>query len=252
MIQNEENWASICQQVLNGTNHFEVLGLTSAADGGAIKSAYRSRMRLLHPDKHRSGQGIDAAVLSSAIERVRNAYDLLKDEDKRRAYAMKLYLQTIPADRKAEMTIRLEEVRNVCSIDKVTTDLERHDGNDIELYGKKPYYAYVYNRDCGACKGTGIVVYSECYPCPQCKGKGTVKGSICLLCSGRGYLGWCTCRVCSGRGRVKYSRTLSAADIAKLGKVEDNCIIVEGGGEGGHLGGKAGRLIIHTGGVTDD
>lgn len=248
MIQGEESLAAICKKVLNGTNHFEVLGLTTSAGGNAIKSAYRSRMRYLHPDKYSGEEGIDKSILSLAIERVRNAYDLLKDEDQRRAYAMKLYLQTIPADRKAEMAIRLEEVRNVCSIDKVTTDLERHDGNDIELHGEKPYYRYVYNTDCSACKGTGTVVYSECYPCPQCKGKGTVKDSSCLLCYGRGYLGWCTCRVCSGRGRVKHVRTLSQNDIAKLGKFKEDCVIIEGGGEGGHLGGKPGKLVIYTGG----
>jgi len=63
---------------------YEVLGLSDGprATDGDIKKAYRKKALALHPDKNR-GAGADRAA--AAFDRVQKAYELLSDDDARKA-----------------------------------------------------------------------------------------------------------------------------------------------------------------------
>lgn len=63
-----------------GRDFYEVLGLARGASAEEIKKAYRALARKLHPDVNK------AADAQKKFTEVQNAYDVLSDETKRRAY----------------------------------------------------------------------------------------------------------------------------------------------------------------------
>jgi DnaJ-class molecular chaperone len=62
------------------TDHYTTLGLSSAATLADIKKAFRLKASSLHPDKN---SALDAADRFRAVQ---EAYAVLSDADKRRAY----------------------------------------------------------------------------------------------------------------------------------------------------------------------
>src|SRR3546814_4274902 len=62
-------------------DYYELLGCTRDADAGTIKSAYRRLAINLHPDKHGGCKEHEAK-----FKAVNEAYDCLKDPQKRAAY----------------------------------------------------------------------------------------------------------------------------------------------------------------------
>ena len=63
------------------SDYYQILGVDRGADAAAIKSAYRRLAKELHPDKN---PGDDKA--EQRFKEVNQAYDILKDEQKRAAY----------------------------------------------------------------------------------------------------------------------------------------------------------------------
>ncbi len=63
-----------------GRDFYEVLGVARGASAEEIKKAYRALARKLHPDVNK------AADAQKKFTEVQNAYDVLSDENKRRAY----------------------------------------------------------------------------------------------------------------------------------------------------------------------
>lgn len=62
------------------TDYYEILGVPRSADAAAIKAAYRKLARKYHPDVNKAP---DAA---ERFAEVQEAYDVLSDEERRRAY----------------------------------------------------------------------------------------------------------------------------------------------------------------------
>jgi len=67
-------------------SHYDVLGVEPTADAGAIRHAWRVKVRLLHPDLHRSSPADVQAEAASQTLRVNRAWETLRDPEKRRCY----------------------------------------------------------------------------------------------------------------------------------------------------------------------
>ena len=61
-------------------DYYQILGVPRHADEGEIKKAYRKLARKYHPDVN---QGADS---EEKFKQVNEAYEVLKDADKRQAY----------------------------------------------------------------------------------------------------------------------------------------------------------------------
>lgn len=61
-------------------DYYEVLGVARNADADAIKKAYRRKAREFHPDKNKEADAEDK------FKEVQEAYEVLKDAEKRRAF----------------------------------------------------------------------------------------------------------------------------------------------------------------------
>src|SRR6478752_10083124 len=62
-------------------DYYELLGVQRGADDAAIKSAYRKLAKECHPDRHNGCRDQEAR-----FKAVNEAYDVLKDPQKRAAY----------------------------------------------------------------------------------------------------------------------------------------------------------------------
>jgi len=92
-------------------------------------------------------------------------------------------------------------------------------------------------KECFSCRGTGEVQqvrktmlgsYTTVTTCPECKGEGTIPEK--------------PCNVCKGEGRTKGEETI---DVAIPAGIDSNQVIkVEGKGEAGRKGAKAGNLFV--------
>ncbi len=107
---------------------------------------------------------------------------------------------------------------------------------------------------CNRCQGLGAEPGSKIKECFSCRGTGhvqqikrTILGSytataICPECKGEGTIPEKPCNVCHGEGRVKGNETI---DVSIPAGIDTNQIIkVEGKGEAGKKGGKAGNLYV--------
>src|SRR5688572_19439494 len=61
-------------------DYYEVLGISKSADKKEIKKAYRKLAKEFHPDRNK------AEDAETKFKEVQEAYDVLGDDDKRKAY----------------------------------------------------------------------------------------------------------------------------------------------------------------------
>ncbi|MBX5483577.1 MAG: DnaJ domain-containing protein [Myxococcaceae bacterium] len=85
------------KQVSGKRNHFQVLGVPTHATKEQVKDAFLSLAKVFHPDRLPQSLSAYAPKITSIFEAIREAYDTLFDDDKRRAYALTLQQAASPA-----------------------------------------------------------------------------------------------------------------------------------------------------------
>src|SRR6185312_11707022 len=203
---------------------YELLGVQRNAGADEIKKAYRKMAMQYHPDRNPGDKKAE-----QAFKEINEAYDVLKDEQKRAAYDR--FGQGANGrgnDLRYNLEISLEEA----------------------FKGKQTTVRVPTLAPCEACSGSGAEAGSRPVNCPTCYGAGRVRAQqgfftierTCPSCQGAGRIIENPCRQCGGQGRVRKEKTLSVTIPAG---VEDGTRIrLASEGEAGMRGGSAGDLYI--------
>lgn len=252
-------------------SYYEVLGVERNASDEALKKAFRKQAMANHPDRNP-----DDAKAEARFKAVNEAYEVLKDSEKRAAYdAMGHEAYTRNGGQRAgprggfqggfegfgdifeEMfgsafgggaarsrrsAARGSDVR----LDYAIHLEDAHEGKTVEL--RVPG-----SQTCETCNGSGAAPGTQPVTCSTCGGRGKIRSQqgffsierSCPTCGGRGEIIETPCATCKGSGRVTKERTLSVHIPAG---VEDGMRIrLSGEGEAGPGGAPAGDLYIFLG-----
>lgn len=249
-------------------DYYEVLGVTKSADDAEIKKAFRKKAMELHPDRNQ-----DNPKAESQFKEINEAYDCLKDSQKKAAYDRfghaafenggagfrgagggaggpdfasafsdvfdDLFGDFMGGGRRGQRSARGSDLRYNL---RMTLD---------EAYrGKQATITVPSSAPCDVCNGTGAEGGAEPSTCPTCAGLGKVRAQqgfftverTCPTCSGRGQIIKNPCKSCAGAGRVRKDRTLNVNIPA--GVETGTRIRLAGEGETGLRNGPSGDLYI--------
>ena len=245
---------------------YEVLGVPKGSDEAALKSAYRKLAMQFHPDRNPGN-----ADAEHKFKEVSEAYDTLKDPQKRAAYDRFGHAafengNRGPAGFGPEFTSSMSDI-----FEDIFGDFmggrggarggqSRLRGSDLrynlEISLEESFQGRTVEIDvptlvgCKTCEGSGAKPGTGMSTCRQCNGHGKVRAAqgfftierTCPVCQGRGQIMEQPCTDCGGQGRRQENRTLSV-DIPK--GIEDGTRIrLADEGEAGVRGGPPGDLYI--------
>jgi len=248
---------------------YEILGVPRTASAEELKKAYRSKAKELHPDRNSDNPQAEAQ-----FKEVNEAYDTLKDADKKAAY-----------DRFGHAAFEggrgpggggAGQGDFASAFSDVFEDLfgdfmggrggagggrsRAQRGSDLrynlrvsleDAYGGIQKTINVpASVACEVCRGTGAEGGAEPVTCPTCSGMGKVRAQqgfftverTCPTCAGVGQIIKNPCRACGGAGRIEKERALSVNIPA--GVETGTRIRLAGEGEAGLRGGPTGDLYI--------
>ena len=246
-------------------DYYDVLGVTRGASDADMKAAFRKLAMVHHPDRNPGDSECE-----HRFKEINEAYDVLKDADKRAAY-----------DRFGHAAFEHGAGGNsghgfgddfASAFSNIFDDLfgmggarrgrsgGRERGADLRFNmeialdeafkGKAADVRLPTSVTCEVCSGSGAKAGTKPKTCATCAGHGKVRQTqgfftlerTCPACHGRGQGIDNPCASCSGSGRVTRERTLSVNIPAG---VEDGTRIrLAGEGEAGVRGGPAGDLYI--------
>ncbi|WP_196260344.1 molecular chaperone DnaJ [Pelagibacterium limicola] len=249
---------------MSKADFYSVLGVDKACDEAALKSAYRKLAMQFHPDRNPGDREAEAK-----FKEVSEAYDTLKDPQKRAAYDRFGHAafnggangHGFGADFSSSMSDIFEDIfGDFMGGGRQRQRDGRQRGSDLrynlEITLEDAFTGATVDIDvptlihCETCEGSGAKPGTGFSTCRMCNGHGKVRASqgfftiqqTCPQCHGRGQTMDQPCTDCHGQGRKQKSRTLSV-DIPK--GIEDGTRIRLGGeGEAGLRGGPAGDLYI--------
>ena len=248
------------------TDYYELLECERTADAGTIKSAYRKLAMKYHPDKNAGCKDSEAQ-----FKAVSEAYDCLKDPQKRAAY-----------DRFGHAAFQnggggghgggAQDFGGFSDIfesvfGEFMGGAQRGGGRsaarrgadlryDMEVsleeafHGKTTEITIDVSALCDTCDGSGAKVGTRAKTCQHCGGHGKVRAQqgffvverACPVCNGAGQVIADPCPDCRGEGRVDKTKTLSIN--VPPGVDEGTRIRMSGEGEAGARGAPAGDLYI--------
>jgi len=244
--------------------YYETLSVERTASDGEIKSAFRKQAMQWHPDRNPGDK-----TAEHRFKEVNEAYEVLKDPDKRAAYdrfghaafehGMGGAGQGFGADFGMAFSDLFEGIFGM-STGRGGRGSSRERGGDLrynmeislgDAYaGKTAQIRIPTSVTCEACSGSGAKAGTKPKTCAMCGGQGKIRHAqgfftlerTCPNCHGRGQAIESPCTSCSGSGRVMRERTLS---VNIPPGVEDGTRIrLAGEGEAGIRGGPSGDLYI--------
>ena len=256
-------------------DYYDILGVSKDASADELKKAYRKLAMKYHPDRNP-----DDKEAETKFKEAGEAYDVLKDEQKRAAY-----------DRFGHAAFEggmggggggagaqgfggggFADIFDEMFGDFMGGGGRRPGGGgagpgggaargaDLRLNleitleeafeGKKAQIHVPTAVGCETCNGSGAEPGSSPTSCPSCNGRGRVRSQsgfftierTCPRCGGRGQVIENPCHDCNGQGRVQRDQTLAVQIPAG---VEDGTPIrLSGKGEAGMRGGPTGDLYV--------
>lgn len=249
--------------------YYEVLGVDRGASTEEIKKAYRRKAKELHPDHNK-----DDTQAETRFKEVNEAYDCLKDDQKKAAYDRFGHSAfengggfgargAHPGDFGSAFADVFEDLFGDMMGRRGGTAGGRsraQRGQDLrynlrvsleEAYqGLQKTINVPGSVACAECEGTGAEGATQPATCPTCSGMGRVRAQqgfftverTCPTCGGQGQIVKNPCKACHGAGRIEKDRTLSVNIPA--GVETGTRIRLAGEGEAGMRGGPAGDLYI--------
>ncbi|MGR3806136.1 molecular chaperone DnaJ [Marinibacterium profundimaris] len=251
---------------------YDVLGVSRSASADEIKKAYRKKAKELHPDRN-----ADNPEAESQFKEANEAYEVLKDADKKAAYdrfghaAFDGGMGGGPrpgagggpggADFQSAFSDVFDDLfGDFMGGQRGGGGRRAARGSDLR-YNLRVTLEEAYNGlqktinvptavACSTCSGTGAEGGAEPVSCPTCSGMGKVRAQqgfftverTCPTCSGLGQIIKNPCKSCGGSGRVEKDRALSVNIPA--GVETGTRIRLAGEGEAGLRGGPPGDLYI--------
>ena len=255
-------------------DYYDVLGATKGASAEELKKAYRTKAKELHPDRNSDNPNAEAQ-----FKEVNEAYDVLKDADKKAAYDRYGHAAFegggggprggggFGGGGQGDFSSAFSDVFEDLFGDFMGRGggggggrSRAQRGSDLRYNLRvtlEEAYAGVQKTinvptavACDSCHGSGAEGGAEPTTCPTCSGMGKVRAQqgfftverTCPTCSGAGQIVKNPCKVCHGHGRVEKDRALSVNIPA--GVETGTRIRLAGEGEAGMRGGPTGDLYI--------
>ncbi|SDN81200.1 molecular chaperone DnaJ [Lutimaribacter pacificus] len=251
-------------------DYYDVLGISKGAEPDEIKKAYRKKAKELHPDRNSDNPDAEAQ-----FKEVNEAYDALKDPEKKAAYDRFGHAAFDggmgggghpgggfqgQGDFASAFSDIFDDLFGMGGRGGAGGRQRAARGADLR-YNLRVTLEDAYTGlqktinvptsvACDACNGTGAEGGAEPTTCPTCSGMGKVRAQqgfftierTCPTCSGLGQTIKNPCKSCGGQGRVEKDRALSVNIPA--GVETGTRIRLAGEGEAGMRGGPAGDLYI--------
>ena len=244
--------------------YYEVLGVQKTATEADMKVSYRKLAMQFHPDRNPGDKDCE-----TKFKEINEAYDILKDGDKRAAYdrfghaafeqGMGGGAHGFGNDFGSAFSDIFEGIFGMGGARQRSSGRER--GADLRFnmeitleeafHGKNAQVRLPTSVTCEACSGSGAKTGTKPKTCQHCNGHGRIRHTqggfftlerTCPICQGRGQVIENPCPTCSGSGRTTRERTLS---VNIPPGVEDGTRIrLSSEGEAGVRGGPAGDLYI--------
>ncbi len=250
-------------------DYYDILGATKGASADELKKAYRTKAKELHPDRNKNDK-----TLEGKFKEVNEAYEVLKDADKKAAYdrfghaafegghgQRGGFQQGQGGDFASAFSDVFDDLfGNFSGGGRRGGQQRATRGSDLRynlrvsleeaFHGKQANITVPGSTACEVCKGTGAEGGAEPVTCPTCAGMGKVRAQqgfftverTCPTCSGRGQTIKNPCKSCAGAGRVQRDRSLNVNIPA--GVETGTRIRLAGEGEAGLRGGPSGDLYI--------
>jgi molecular chaperone DnaJ len=252
---------------------YEVLGIARSASADEIKKAYRTKAKELHPDRN-----ADKPDAEAMFKEINEAYDVLKDADKKAAYdryghaafdggmgggARNARAGMHPGgDFSSAFSDVFEDLFGDFMGGRGGSGARQRASRGSDLrYNLRVTLEEAYTgiqksirvptlSACDPCNGTGAEGGAEPVTCPTCAGMGKVRAQqgffsverTCPTCGGLGQIVKNPCKVCKGTGRKETERQLSVNIPA--GVETGTRMRLSGEGEAGLRSGPAGDLYI--------
>lgn len=252
-------------------DYYETLGVSKNANEDDVKKAYRKMAMQYHPDRNKGDKSSE-----SKFKEVNEAYETLKDPQKKAAYdryghdtyknassngggfnqggfdrGFDFGSDSVFSDifdgifgsgggmRSERAEMRGSDLR----YEAVVTLEEAFRGKDIELKIRS-------GVKCDHCNGTGSEGGTRPKTCPSCRGSGKMRFSqgffmverTCSACNGTGHIIEKSCKECNGSGRQSKIKTMKVSIPAGID--DGSRIRLAGEGEAGIRGGRPGDLYI--------
>jgi molecular chaperone DnaJ len=255
------------------SDFYTLLGVDRGATEAEIKKAYRKQAMDLHPDRNPSHDA------ESRFKEVTEAYEVLRDPQKRAAYDRygKAGLgrggggfEYHHVDLTEALNIFMRDFGGLGGFESLfggggaRAAAENRRGQDIRVTVKMTLAEVATGvrrtiklktlDTCEHCDGTGAQKGTSAEACGTCGGSGEVRRAArsmfgqfvqvapCPTCGGEGTVIRTPCEVCRGEGRVRAERTVQA-DIP-AGVSTNNYLTMRGQGAAGPRNGGKGDLLL--------